>query len=190
MEKNTSWVGEAAIDRESEIRLTQMAERDDVISNRMTGVKLILIVLSSRGMVYDVESLRQKVLLSYPDSAVFFQTTDGKPVGAAAPKSVDLLIDFTGPHQRQSMFHAFSLKRRARYTVGRNAGMFRKKIYYRIYDEMSDSGNIPEELLKKERFVQKQVLNLAGIAFVQAGDVSPDLGKSIPLELPGMKGFA
>ena len=189
MEHNTSRVGEATIDRESEIRLTQMAEQDDVISNRVDGVKFILIVLSSRGMVYDVESLRQKVLLSYPDSAVFFQTTDGKPVGAPAPKSVDLLIDFTGPHQRQSMFHAITLRRRARFAVGRNAGMFRKKLYNRIYDEMSDSGNIPEEILKKERFVQKQVLNRAGIAFVQAGDIPPDLGKSIALDLPGMKGL-
>ncbi len=189
MEQN-NWVGEAAIDRESEIRLTQMAERDDVISNRVNGVKLILIVLSSRGMVYDIESLRQKVLLSYPDAAVFFQTTDGKPVGTAAPKSVDLLIDFTGPRQRQAMFHALGLKRRARFTVGRNSGMFRKKVYDRIYDEMSDPGNMPEELLKRERFVQKQVLNLAGIAFVQAGEVSPDLGKSIALELPGIKGLA
>ncbi len=189
MEHNTSWVGESAIDRESEIRLTQMAEKDDVISNRVEGVKFILIVLSSRGMVYDIESLRQKVLLSYPDSVVFFQTTDGKPVGAVAPKMVDLLIDFTGPRQRQGMFHAFSLRRRARFVVGRNAGMFRKKIYHRIYDEMSDGGNIPEEILKKERFVQKQVLNLAGIAFVQAGDVPPDLGKEIALDLPGMKGL-
>lgn len=189
MEHTMSRIGEVTVDRESEIRLTQMAEKDDVISNRVERVKFILIVLSSRGMVYDVESLRQKVLLSYPDSVVFFQTTDGKPVGALAPKTVDLLIDFTGPHQRQSMFHAISLRRRSRFAVGRNAGMFRKKIYHRIYDEMSDSGNIPEEVLKKERFVQKQVLNQAGVAFVQAGDIPPDLGKTIALELPGMKGL-
>ncbi len=187
MEHSTNRVGESTIDRESEIRLTQMAEKDDVIANRVTGVRFILIVLSSRGMVYDVESLRQKVLLSYPDSTVFFQTTDGKPVGSVAPKSVDLLIDFTGPGQRQPFFHALTLRRRARFAVGRNAGMFRKKIYDRIYDEMSDSGNIPEEILKKERFVQKQVLNRAGIAFVQAGDVPPDLGKTIALELPPMQ---
>lgn len=190
MEKNANWAGEAAIDRESEIRLTQMAEKDDVISNRISGVRSILIVFSSRGMVYDAESLRQKVLLSYPDSTVFFQTTDGKPVGAPAPKSVDLLIDFTGPRQRQPIFHAFGLRRRARFVVGRNAGMFRKKIYDRVFDEMSDGGNVPDELLKKERFVQKQVLNLAGVAFVQAGDIPPDEGKTIPLSLPGMRGLA
>jgi hypothetical protein len=187
MEHKTILQVEPVIDRESEIRLTQMAERDDVVGNRVTGVKFILIVLSSRGMVYDLESLRQKVLLPYPDSTVFFQTTQGQPIGPAAPKKVDLLIDFTGPGQRQSLLSAFFLRKKSRFAVGRNAGWFRRGRYDRIYDEMGETGNLPEEILKKERFVQKKLLNLAGVAFVQAGDTPSDLGKTIALELPGIQ---
>ena len=40
------------------------------------------------------------------------------------------------------------------------------------------------DLLDRERVVQKHVLELAGIAFVQAGDTPPDRGKITPLELP------
>ncbi len=178
---------DGGIDRESEIRLTQMAEQDDIVANRLTGVKFVLLVLSSRGMVYDLESLRQKIILSYPDSAIFFRTTDGEPIGAESPKKVDLLIDFTGPGQRQGFLYAHRLRSKARFAVGRNAGWFRKRIYDRVYDETRDDSNIPDETLKKERFVQKKVLNLAGIAFVQAGDTPSDLGKTIALDLPGIQ---
>src|SRR5580704_12043114 len=94
------------LDAVSEVSLTQMAEQEQVLSNRVPGVKIVLVVLSAKGMVFDLEALRQKILLSYPDSAVFFMTTDGKSMGPMAPHPVDLLIDFTGPGQRQGLFFA------------------------------------------------------------------------------------
>jgi hypothetical protein len=175
------------IDKESEACLMHMVEQDEVLSNRVPGVKFVLIVLSAKGMVFDKEAIRQQVILSYPDAVIFFQTTFGSPVGALPPDQVDLLIDFTGPGQRQGLFYARKLRRKARVAVGRNAGFFRKRIYDRIYDEIAHQSQVPQEMLAKERFVQKKVLALAGVGFVQAGETPPDRGKSIALELPGMQ---
>ncbi len=174
-------------DKESEECLAQMVEREDVTSHRVAGVKCVLIVLSARGMVFDKEALRQQVFLSYPDALVFFETTAGNTLGPSCPDSVDLLIDFTGPGQRQKLFYAKKLRRRARIAVGRNAGFFRKRIYDRVYDEVENRSAVPLELLASERFVQKKILELAGVGFVQAGETPPDRGKSIALELPGMQ---
>jgi hypothetical protein len=174
------------LDLESQSLLKLMAEQERVRANKVPGVRTVLVVISAKGMVYDVESLRQKILLSYADAAVFFMTTLGKPVGAAAPQHVDLLVDFTGPGQRQGLFYAKKLRRMARVAVGRNAGLFRKRIYDRVYDEKEKSGSLPAEILQRERVVQREVLSLAGVAFVQAGDTPPDRGKSIALELPPM----
>ena len=135
-------------------------------------------------MVFDVEALRQKVLLSYPDAAVFFLTTLGKPIGSPPPAHVDLLVDFTGPRQRQGFLFAKKLRRTARVTVGRNAGLFRKKIYDRVYDEKANAVSLDREVLKRERQVQREVLALAGVAFVPAGDTPPDRGKITPMDLP------
>jgi len=177
-----------SLDRESEASLARMAEQEQVLSNRVPGVKIVVVVLSSKGMVYDMDSLRQKVLLSYPDSAVFFMTTDGRPVGVPAiPRQVDLLIDFTGPGQRQGLFFARKLRRLARFAVGRKAGLFRAKIYNRVFDEIAKAGELPRDMLGRERVVQRKVLALAGVAFVQAGDALPDRGKVIALELPALK---
>lgn len=184
MEKNLNSV--QPVDLESETSLKQMAEQEQVLANRVPQVKFVLVVLSAKAMVFDIEALRQKILLSYPDVAVFFQTTMGKPIKASPPQNVDLLIDFTGPGQRQGMFYPRKLKRMARVSVGRNAGLFRKRIYDRIFDETKEPG-VPTELLAKERFVQRKVLELAGVSFVPAGDTPPDRGKSIALELPSMQ---
>lgn len=173
-------------DQESRAFLSVMAEQDRVRPNRVPGVRTVLVVLSAAGMVFDIEALRQKILISYPDAAVFFQTTMGKPMGPSAPQHVDLLVDFTGPRQRQGWFAARKLRSLARMAVGRNAGLFRKRIYDKIYDEKSPGNRVPTELLERERFVQKEVLALAGIAYVQTGDSAPDRGKSIALELPPM----
>lgn len=161
-----------------------MAEQEKTKGNRVPGVRTVLVVLSSAGLVFDVEALRQKVLLSYPDAAVFFLTTLGKPIGLPAPGHLDLLIDFTGPRQRQGLFFAKKLRRAARVTVGRNAGLFRKKIYDRIYDEKAKAATLSPEVLDRERQVQKEVLALAGVAFVPAGDALPDRGKLTPMDLP------
>lgn len=171
-------------DPESTLFLARMAEQEKTKGNRIPGARTVLIVLSSAGMVFDVESLRQKVLLSYPDAAVFFLTTQGKPIGSLPPAHVDLLIDFTGPGQRQGLLFSRKLRRMARVTVGRNAGLFRKKIYDRVFDEKAKVRELDRETLSRERQVQKEVLALAGVAFVPAGDTPPDRGKITPMDLP------
>lgn len=171
-------------DQESNHFLARMGEQERCRGNRVPGVRTVQVVLSSAGMVFDVESLRQKILLSYSDAAVFFLTTRGKPIGASPPPHVDLLIDLTGPRQRQGFLYSKKLRRSARVAVGRNAGWFRKKIYDRVFDEKAQASGLPSEVLQRERHVQKAVLALAGIAFVQAGDTPLDRGKITPMELP------
>ncbi|MFZ9596060.1 MAG: hypothetical protein ACO3A2_08285 [Bdellovibrionia bacterium] len=178
------------MDPESQEFLKRMTEQEQFLANRIPGVKFVLIVLSARGMVYDLESLRQKVLISYPDAAVFFQNTMGKPIGFDSPQKVDLLIDLTGPGQRQGWFYSKKLRKMARFAVGRNAGWFRKKIYDRVYDEIQNAAEVPSEMLQRERFVQKKVLNLAGVSFFHSGEALSDRGKSIALELPAMARFS
>lgn len=152
------------------------------------GVRTVLVVLSARGMVYDTHALRHEVRQSYPDATVFFCTTQGSPVGAQAPSFVDLLIDLTGPGQKQSLFYARKLRRRARVVVGRNAGLFRKRIYDRVFDEKAKPAvaQLPVDSLNRERVVQKEVLGLAGVSLAVTGETHPDLGKSIALRLPPM----
>ncbi len=173
-----------AADPESTQFLARMAEQERYRNNRHAGVRTVLIVLSAAGMVYDVESLRQKVLLSYPGTTTYFMTTCGKSIGAVAPAHVDLLIDFTGPKQRQGLFFSRKLRRGARLAVGRNAGWFRKSIYDRVFDEKVRAGELPKEMLARERAVQKEVMALAGVAMVPMGDTPPDRGKITPMELP------
>ncbi len=179
--------GPGTIDSESEHFLLRLNERERVKSNHVAGVKTVLVVLSSRGMVFDTESLRQKIILSYPESVVFFQTGMGRPLGAAMPGKADLLIDLMGPGQRQGIFAARKFRKLARLCVGRNAGIFRKSIYDRLVDEKAPNARFPMEMLDRERFIQKQVLALAGVSFAPMGDTGPDLGKSIALELPKMQ---
>lgn len=174
------------IDSVSEQSLRQMIDQEKVLAKRIPDVKFIVLVPSARGMVFDFEALRQKILLSYPDAALFFQNTMGNAIGLEPPQKVDLLIDFTGPGQRQSWLHARKLRRMARVAVGRNAGLFRKRIYDRVFDEILNDAEVPKEMLQRERFVQKKVLNLAGIPVFQTNETPPDLGKTIALELPGM----
>jgi hypothetical protein len=173
-----------AKDSDSQTYLSSLNERERVKASRLTGVQKVLVVLSSKGMVFDTESLRQKILLAYPEAAVFFRTTSGKPIGVISPKQVDLLIDLTGPGQRSPLAYALKLSRMARFSVGRSAGLFRKRVYDRVYDEKDPTVRLPKDLLESERQVQKEVLALAGVAFVPAGFAEPDLGKVIALELP------
>ncbi len=175
------------VDRETERYLDLLAYEQQIRAQKIPGVRTVLMVLSSRGMVYDIEALRQKVLQTYPEAAVFIQTTYGKPIGAAAPKSVDLVIDFTGPGQRQGWFYSRKLRRMGRVTIGRNAGLFRAKIYDRIFDEKAKKDQLPSELLTRERWVQKEVLALAGIPLSQSADPGTDRGQTIALELPPLR---
>ena len=172
---------------ESQAFLSTLAvEQQRVKSNRVAGVKIALLVLSSRAMAFDTHSLRHEILLTYPDATVFFRTTQGKPIGPESPRHVDLVIDFTGPRQRQGWLYAKRLRSMARFAVGRNAGLFRKKIYDRVYDEKSSkiASRLPADLFERERHVQREVLGLAGVAFIQQGSPGPDRGKTIALELP------
>ncbi len=144
----------------------------------------MLVVLSSKAMVFDHEALRQKVVLAYPDAAVFFVTTAGNPLGIPAPRRVDLLIDFTGPGQRQPLSVLMRIKRSARIAVGRDAGFLRKRMYDRVFNEKHVT--LPVDLLERERAAQLAVLELAGIPSAQSGEGVPDQAHSIALELPSM----
>lgn len=174
-------------DSESEQFLKLLADQDKVRNNRVPGVRTVLVMLSSRGMVFDMESLRQKILLAYPEVAVFFRTTSGKSVGVPAPNRVDLLIDLTAPRSRQGLFYSRRLRGMSRFAVGRNAGFFRKGSYDRVFDEKDPKAGVPADALTAERYVQRQVLSLAGVALAQMGDTPRDLGQTIALDLPSMK---
>ena len=136
-------ISAAGTDQESIYFLSRMAEQERTRVNRVPGVRTVLVVLSAAGMVFDVESLRQKILLSYSDATVFFLTTRGKPIGASPPPHVDMLIDLTGPRQRQGFLYSKKLRRSSRVAVGRNAGWFRKKIYDRVFDEKAKASELP-----------------------------------------------
>jgi hypothetical protein len=175
------------LDRESEALLALLSEQERIRSNKVAGVRTVLVVLSARGMVFDSHALRQKILHTYKDAAVFFQTTDGQAAGAAAPKQVDLLIDFTGPGSRQGLFAARKYRAASRVAVGRNSGLFRKKIYDRVFDEKEKARSLAKDVLERERQVQKEVLAMAGVPLSQTADAMADQSDSIALGLPSMK---
>ncbi|MGK5089606.1 hypothetical protein WDW86_18800 [Bdellovibrionota bacterium FG-2] len=181
------------LDKESTSVLAQIAEYEKILSQRFPGVRTVLVVLSARGLVFDIEAMRQKIHLAYNDAAVFFANTQGGSTGAECPAHVDLLIDLTGPEQRQSLFLAKKLRRMARVAVGRNAGWFRKQIYDLVCDETLSTSSFRDESYEdsfsRECRIQKMVLALAGVPFAQMGEALPDLGKSIALELPLLKEF-
>jgi hypothetical protein len=143
-------------------------------------------------MAFDRDALRQKILTAYPEASTFFLATGGEPLGVEPPRNVDLVIDFTGPGQRQGFRFAKKIRKIARHCVGRNVGWFRKKIYDRVFDEgrvFSEpaTGKVTAEFREpaiRELFVQRQVLALAGIAAIPAAQAGPDLGKKIALDLP------
>jgi len=178
-------------DSESMKFVNALSEKELARSNRVPGVRTVLVVLSSAGLVYDVESLRQKILLSYPEAAVFFLNTDGSPLGVSPSEHFDLLIDFTGPGQRQPFLLSKKLRRMSRVAVGRPAGWFRKRIYDRIFSEVPDKTAEQADLdaLQRERQIQQGILNLAGVTFLPTGETAPDREREIPRELPSMQGL-
>lgn len=173
------------MDPETESVLKLLEAQEQIRKNRVSGVRTILVVLSSRAMVFDTESLKRQILFSYPDATIFFRTTMGKPIGPRSPHQVDLLIDLTGPRERQWIFIPRALRRMAKTAVGRNAGFFRGN-YDRIFDEKATGVDLPGDLFARERYVQREVLALAGIALSQKGETPPDRGQTIALELPPM----
>ena len=173
-----------AQDQDARDYLAQLEERERTKANHVPGVQKVLVVLSTTGLVFDTESLRQMILYAYPEAAVFFRTTSGKALGVEAPKQVDLLIDLTGPGQRSPLLYAYRLKGMARFSVGRNAGLFRARIYDRVYDEKPILSRLPRNTLDRERVVQREVLALAGVAMIAMAHATPDRGKEIALDLP------
>lgn len=173
-------MAEIHFDTESSPYLSYLAEIEQTKTNRIDAVKTVLVALSGRGMVYDMEAMRQKIIATYPASAIFFVTPLGLPVGAEAPARVDLLIDLIGPGQRQKWFLSKKLRSKSGFAVGRDSGLFRKKIYDRIISEPTDV----TDYLGKERIAQKEVFALAGIAMTHHARPGKDRGHDIALTLP------
>ena len=175
---------------ESQFSLSLLAEQERLRSQRLAGVRTILVVLSSQGMAFDVDGLRGLIHGAYPDAAVFFVTTSGKSLGTRVKGNVDLVIDFTGPRQRQGWFFARRLRRMARFAVGRNAGLFRKRIYDRVVDESTPENARLGRMttMAREREVQRLVLARAGIASIPHSESDPDRSAEIALELPPLAG--
>ena len=184
-----------SLDADSQRFLAQISEQASTKANRVSGVRTVAVVLSAAGMPFDVEALRQKILTAYPESAVFFLNTTGTPLGAQPPEHVDLLIDMTGPGTRQSIFFAKRLRRMARVAVGRKFGLFRARLYDRVYDESNGatkgaSHELPHARQDRERIVQRNLLELAGIPLGGTGDMLPDRGRITPRELPTLEAYS
>jgi hypothetical protein len=147
------------------------------------GIKNVLVVFSSRSQAFDEPALENFVSHAYPGAKVFFKSTSGQVIGKKPPAKVDLLIDFTQPGARQSLFFPFKMRRKVRFAIGRKAGIyFRTSLYDRIYDEKNDSSK-PKDYLLGESWAQKKVLELAGVPVIRQGGVKPDRSKDIALEL-------
>lgn len=147
------------------------------------GIKTILVVFSSRAQSFDEAALENFIKHSYPGAKVFFISTSGQSIGPHAPAKVDMVIDFTQPGARQKFLFPLTMRKKARYAIGRNAGIyFRSKLYDRIYDEKKDSSK-PKDYLEGEAWAQRKVLELAGVSVVRHGGVTPDRSKEIALEL-------
>jgi hypothetical protein len=152
-----------------------------------SNVQSVLVVLSSRGLSFDMPSLRSLISHAYPGAAVFFISTNGDAVGVEGPNRVDLVIDLTEPGAFQSMFFAPKMRSRGSKVVGRNAGwFFRRSKYDRVYDEKADLDR-PKDFLDSERWAQRKVLELAGVPVIRQGGVTQDRSKDIALELPPMR---
>lgn len=143
---------------------TDLLEAEAVRKSRIENVRTILVILSSKAIVFDDASLRKKIQLTYPGAKTYFMTTEAFSLGEKLPKGakIDLLIDFTGPGMRHKWFWARALRSKTRVCVGRTAGFFREFIYDRVFKE-ADLQNLPRDLIERERFVQREVLALAGV---------------------------
>ena len=151
------------------------------------GVKSVLVVLSSRSMAFDQAALRNHIHHAYPGAAVFFVSVSGDAVGVKAPSRVDLVIDFTEPKARQSLWFAPRMRGQGRFVVGRVKGLFfRKSRHDRVYDQKAD-GSVPQDYLESERWAQKKVLELAGVPVSRQGGVTLDLSKEIASSLPPLQ---
>ncbi|MBC7387229.1 MAG: hypothetical protein H7301_13840 [Cryobacterium sp.] len=160
--------------------LTQLLQDEEIRQNRVENVRTILVVLSGRSVVYDDASLRQKIQMTYPEAKIYFVTTDAKPFGEkmSASAKIDLLIDFTGVGHGHKWFFARRMRSRARVCVGRNAGFFRAHIYDRVIAD-EHYVEVGQDVISRERIIQREVLAEAGVPLSHQGDLGRDLGKTI-----------
>ena len=170
---------ETVRDGESTSTLQHLLEDEAIRKNRVENVRTVLVILSARSIVFDDASLRQKIQLTYPEAKVYFMTTEAHPLGEKMLSSakIDLLIDFTGPGHRHKWFWARSLRGKSRVCVGRTAGFFREFIYDRVFKEADL--DLPGDVIERERFVQREVLALAGVPLSPKGNMGKDQGKTI-----------
>lgn len=166
--------------------LSILAKAEQIRKNRIENVTNVLVVLPARALAFDRDALQEKINATYSTANVYFVSTLGHPVGRVMPTDLDLVIDFTGPGHRHKWFFARKLRSKARFLVGRNAGFFRAYIYDRIFNEFKEP-NIPNDTLEREKYVQRQVLELAGVPISQRGQVNQDLSKKIAADLPRLK---
>ena len=170
---------ETVRDGESTSTLQHLLEDEAIRKNRVENVRTVLVILSARSIVFDDASLRQKIQLTYPEAKVYFMTTEAYTLGEKLPSSakIDLLIDFTGPGHRHKWFWSRQLRGKSRVCVGRTAGFFREFIYDRVFKEadLKLSGDV----IERERFVQREVLALAGVPLSPKGTMSKDQSKTI-----------
>jgi len=171
----------------SEFYLQLLQEQEKIKKNRIAGVKTVLVVLSYKGMAYDRDALKQKIHLSYPESTVFFCTTNQKPLGPTYPEVVDLVIDFTPGGSWRNLFAPRKFKHMAKSIIGRDGGLFRARIYDRVFNESNDPVVKSLQGLHREKEVQKRVLELAGVAMIPVGDTPRTVERELPLKLPSMK---
>ena len=146
-------------------------------------VRAVLVILSAMGMVYDRDAIRQKMLLVYPNAAIFFNNPNGTPCGVSSPQYVDVLIDLTAHSHKQSWWYVRNLRRMARFAVGRDVGLFRRKLYDRVVAQDKNQ-NKSSDWFESECRIQKQLFALAGISLDASGDTTYDLSRTIALELP------
>lgn len=175
---------ETLCDGEATSTLQHLLEDEVIRKNKVENVRTILVILSARAVVFDDASLRQKIHLTYPEAAVYFMTTKAYAFGKVLPSNakIDLLIDFTGPGQRHKWFWARQLRGISRVCVGRTAGFFREFIYDRVFKEV-DLKELPRDMLNRERFVQREVLALAGVPLSPKGNLGTDLQKTIAAQV-------
>lgn len=171
-------------DHDSSYYLEFLQTKEQIEKNRIPNVKTVLVVFPSKGLAFDADALRAMITREYPGAEVFFISTNGKAwKSPKIPSKVDLAIDLTGAgKQMQGWFFARKIKSRSRFVVGRNAGLFRKRIYDRIFDEKKIT--VSTDMLDRERLAQKEVLALAGIASVPVAGTTADRSKMIALDLP------
>jgi hypothetical protein len=187
MQKHQKNAPQLAVDHETQSSLGAISESNQLKNARVPGVKSVLVVLSTRAMPFDVESLRHKIHIAYPDAVAYFMNTSGAPIGTILQTGADLIIDFTGPGTRGGWFLARRLRKIGRVISGRNAGPFRKRIYDRVFDETQSSEFLPSDLLERERMIQRQVLAMVGIPSLPLGDPGEDLSRSLATLLPPYK---